>query len=248
MPAGGGSGRPEPWLGPIACSRPAEESLGYVRKPSWQLMAPALAPVHGFRDACLKVELQFSLGFAKPSPKDAFAHPSSFGPREQEGPLALPIPMPSRLCVHPQSNGRPPGGSKRGRAARGDVPLDRRDGPLPFVNVRFVSALREGPRARLAGWMRRGAGRRPRRPAPAPPYPAVRRARVMRRAASSASATTASQPAEPPAAAAAVVVHYLACGGCSTPVPLTVTSSDGWAGSLLVMVRAPGSAPTAVGA
>lgn len=42
-------------------------------------MAPAVPPVHGFRDACLKVEIQFSLGFAKPGPKNPFAHPSSFG-------------------------------------------------------------------------------------------------------------------------------------------------------------------------
>ncbi len=69
-----------------------------------------------------------------------------------------------------------------------DRPLPRSSRPPPPAS----------PQARLAGWMRRGAGRRP-RPAPAPPYPAVRRVRVMRRIASSASATTASQLAEPPA-------------------------------------------------
>jgi CubicO group peptidase (beta-lactamase class C family) len=42
-------------------------------------MAPAVPPDHGFRDACLKVEIQCSLGFAKPGPKNPFAHPSSFG-------------------------------------------------------------------------------------------------------------------------------------------------------------------------
>ena len=42
-------------------------------------MAPAVPPVHGFRDECLKVKVQFSLGFAKPSPENPFAHPSSFG-------------------------------------------------------------------------------------------------------------------------------------------------------------------------
>jgi CubicO group peptidase (beta-lactamase class C family) len=42
-------------------------------------MAPAVPPVHGFRDACLKVEIPFSLGFMKPSARNPFAHPGAFG-------------------------------------------------------------------------------------------------------------------------------------------------------------------------
>lgn len=42
-------------------------------------MAPEVPPARGFRDACLKVEIPFSLGFAKPGPKNPFAHPSAFG-------------------------------------------------------------------------------------------------------------------------------------------------------------------------
>ena len=42
-------------------------------------MAPAVPPLHGFFDECLKVEIAFALGFMKPSNKNAFAHPSSFG-------------------------------------------------------------------------------------------------------------------------------------------------------------------------
>lgn len=37
-------------------------------------MAIDIAPLHGF-----PAEIQFSLGFAKPSPKNHFGHPSSFG-------------------------------------------------------------------------------------------------------------------------------------------------------------------------
>ncbi len=44
-----------------------------------QLMAPPVAPLHGFRDGALKVDVRFSLGFAKPGPKNAFGHPGSFG-------------------------------------------------------------------------------------------------------------------------------------------------------------------------
>jgi hypothetical protein len=42
-------------------------------------MAPASPPARGFRDACLKVEIRFALGFMKPSPSNPFGHPSAFG-------------------------------------------------------------------------------------------------------------------------------------------------------------------------
>jgi len=44
-----------------------------------QLMAPPVAPLHGFHDEALKVDTRFSLGFAKPGPNDPFGHPGSFG-------------------------------------------------------------------------------------------------------------------------------------------------------------------------
>jgi CubicO group peptidase (beta-lactamase class C family) len=53
--------------------------LGLRPETLHQLMAPAVPPLRGFRDAVMKVELQFSLGFAKPGPKHGFGHPSSFG-------------------------------------------------------------------------------------------------------------------------------------------------------------------------
>jgi CubicO group peptidase (beta-lactamase class C family) len=53
--------------------------LGLREETLRQLMAPAIPPLHGFYDECLKVEVQFSLGFMKPSPKNPFAHPSAFG-------------------------------------------------------------------------------------------------------------------------------------------------------------------------
>lgn len=43
------------------------------------LAAPAVPPARGFRDECLKAEVQFSLGFMKPSPAWPFGSPSSFG-------------------------------------------------------------------------------------------------------------------------------------------------------------------------
>jgi CubicO group peptidase (beta-lactamase class C family) len=43
------------------------------------LMAPAIPAERGFYDECMKTEIQFSLGFCKPSPTSPFGHPGSFG-------------------------------------------------------------------------------------------------------------------------------------------------------------------------
>jgi hypothetical protein len=53
--------------------------LGIREETLRQLMAPAIPPLHGFYDECLKVEIPFSLGFTKPDPKYPFGHPSAFG-------------------------------------------------------------------------------------------------------------------------------------------------------------------------
>jgi CubicO group peptidase (beta-lactamase class C family) len=53
--------------------------LGVREKTLQQLMAPAVLPLRGFHDECLKVEVPFSLGFMKPSPKNPFGHSSAFG-------------------------------------------------------------------------------------------------------------------------------------------------------------------------
>ncbi|HET9718434.1 MAG TPA: serine hydrolase [Pseudolabrys sp.] len=43
------------------------------------LMAPATPSESGFFDECVKGEMYFSLGFAKPGPAAPFGHPGSFG-------------------------------------------------------------------------------------------------------------------------------------------------------------------------
>jgi CubicO group peptidase (beta-lactamase class C family) len=43
------------------------------------LTAPASPPERGFFDECVKGEMRFSLGFAKPGPTAPFGHPESFG-------------------------------------------------------------------------------------------------------------------------------------------------------------------------
>jgi CubicO group peptidase (beta-lactamase class C family) len=77
--AGGGVGTARAVARAYGVFATGGRELGLREETLRQLMAPAVPPVHGFRDACLKVEIQFSLGFAKPGPKNPFAHPSSFG-------------------------------------------------------------------------------------------------------------------------------------------------------------------------
>ncbi len=53
--------------------------LGLKQETLRQLAAPPVAPAEGFRDGALKVEVRFSLGFAKPDPRQPFGSPAAFG-------------------------------------------------------------------------------------------------------------------------------------------------------------------------
>lgn len=79
VPGGGGVGTARAMAGAYSVFATGGRQLGLRDETLRLLMAPAVPPVHGFRDACLKVEIEFSLGFAKPGPRNPFAHPSSFG-------------------------------------------------------------------------------------------------------------------------------------------------------------------------
>jgi CubicO group peptidase (beta-lactamase class C family) len=56
------------------------------------LAAPAVPPVHGFHDECLKGEVQFSLGFMKPSAVWPFGSARSFGSPGAGGSLGFADP------------------------------------------------------------------------------------------------------------------------------------------------------------
>jgi CubicO group peptidase (beta-lactamase class C family) len=79
VPAGGGVGTARAIAHAYSVFATGGKELGLREETLRQLMAPAVAPVHGFHDEVLKVETRFSLGFAKPWAKDPFGHPSSFG-------------------------------------------------------------------------------------------------------------------------------------------------------------------------
>jgi CubicO group peptidase (beta-lactamase class C family) len=79
IPAGGGVGTARAIAHAYSVFATGGQELGLRAETLRELMAPPVAPAHGFRDAALKVEVRFSLGFAKPGPKNPFGHPSSFG-------------------------------------------------------------------------------------------------------------------------------------------------------------------------
>ncbi len=79
VPAGGGVGTARAIARAYGVFATGGKELGLREDTLRQLMAPPVAPRHGFHDEALKVDVRFSLGFAKPSPKDPFGHPSSFG-------------------------------------------------------------------------------------------------------------------------------------------------------------------------
>ena len=79
VPSGGGVGTARAIAYAYSVFATGGKELGLREETLRQLMAPPVAPLHGFRDGALKVEIPFSLGFAKPSPKNPFGSPSSFG-------------------------------------------------------------------------------------------------------------------------------------------------------------------------
>jgi CubicO group peptidase (beta-lactamase class C family) len=66
--------------------------LGLRRETLDLLAAPAVPSAHGFFDECLKGEVQFSLGFMKPSAMWPFGSPASFGAPGSGGALGFADP------------------------------------------------------------------------------------------------------------------------------------------------------------
>jgi CubicO group peptidase (beta-lactamase class C family) len=66
--------------------------LGLRPETLESLAAPASPPARGFYDECLKGEIQFSLGFMKPSPTWRFGSPRSFGSPGSGGSLGFADP------------------------------------------------------------------------------------------------------------------------------------------------------------
>jgi len=94
VPSGGGVGTARAMAQAYSEFATGGRVLGLREDTLRQLMAPAIPPLDGFYDECLKVELYtFSLGFTKPGPKYPFAHLSAFGAPGSGGSLGFADPQ-----------------------------------------------------------------------------------------------------------------------------------------------------------
>ncbi len=92
IPAGGGVGTARGAAAAYSEFATGGKTLRLREDTLHALMAPPRPPRHGFRDECLKVEIPFSLGFAKPSTRNPFGHPTSFGAPGTGGSFAFADP------------------------------------------------------------------------------------------------------------------------------------------------------------
>jgi CubicO group peptidase (beta-lactamase class C family) len=92
VPAGGGVGTARAIARAYSVFADGGGELGLRQETLDLLAAPATPPTYGFRDECLKGEVQFSLGFMKPSHAWPFGNPASFGSPGSGGSLGFADP------------------------------------------------------------------------------------------------------------------------------------------------------------
>jgi CubicO group peptidase (beta-lactamase class C family) len=92
VPAGGGVGTARAMAHAYSAFAGEGRELGLRRETLELLAAPAIPAARGFYDECLKGEVQFSLGFMKPSVNWRFGGPRSFGSPGTGGALGFADP------------------------------------------------------------------------------------------------------------------------------------------------------------
>jgi CubicO group peptidase (beta-lactamase class C family) len=92
VPSGGAVGTARAIAHAYSVFATGGRELGLTPATLELLAAPAVPPARGFRDECLKAEVQFSLGFMKPSPLWPFGSPTSFGSPGAGGSLGFADP------------------------------------------------------------------------------------------------------------------------------------------------------------
>jgi CubicO group peptidase (beta-lactamase class C family) len=92
VPSGGGVGTARAIAGAYSEFATGGHDLGLRPETLQALAAPAIPPTNGFHDECLKGEVQFSLGFMKPSPLWPFGSAESFGAPGAGGSLGFADP------------------------------------------------------------------------------------------------------------------------------------------------------------
>ncbi|MFX0055559.1 MAG: serine hydrolase domain-containing protein [Promethearchaeota archaeon] len=79
VPSGGGVGTARAIAYAYSVFATGGKEIGLRKETLKQLIAPPTAPLRGLRDGALKTDTSYSLGFARPLPKNPFGSPSSFG-------------------------------------------------------------------------------------------------------------------------------------------------------------------------
>ena len=92
VPAGGGGGTARAMAHAYGAFATGGRELGLRQETVDLLAAPAIPPARGFYDECLKGEVQFSLGFMKPSMNWRFGGTRSFGSPGTGGALGFADP------------------------------------------------------------------------------------------------------------------------------------------------------------
>ncbi len=92
VPSGGAVGTARAIARAYSLFATGGHELGLRRETLDLLAAPAIPPARGFYDECLRGEVQFSLGFMKPSPTWPFGSASSFGSPGAGGSLGYADP------------------------------------------------------------------------------------------------------------------------------------------------------------
>lgn len=92
VPSGGAVGTARAIAHAYSVFATGGRELGLRQETLDLLSAPAIPPTHGFHDECLKGDVQFSLGFMKPSPAWPFGSASSFGSPGAGGSLGFADP------------------------------------------------------------------------------------------------------------------------------------------------------------
>ncbi len=92
VPSGGAVGTARAIARAYSVFATGGHEIGLRPKTLALLAAPAVPPARGFYDECLKGEVQFSLGFMKPSPVWPFGSASSFGSPGSGGSLGFADP------------------------------------------------------------------------------------------------------------------------------------------------------------
>ena len=93
VPSGGGVGTARAIAQAYSVFATGGHELGLRRETIDLLAAPAVAPTGGFLDVCLGGEVQFALGFMKPSAVWPFGSPASFGSPGAGGSLGFADPQ-----------------------------------------------------------------------------------------------------------------------------------------------------------